>query len=106
MNKNPDFMKRMENAVDFSKIEKEFTFGEKLVGLNFNPSGNPKVQRAQELCALLADLIPKELRENLVNEIVTTDNTEFNSIKNNLLQSTYIKILETQMMVVKILTLD
>jgi hypothetical protein len=36
---------------------REMTFGEKLVGLTFNPSGDEKVQRAKELCAELADLL-------------------------------------------------
>jgi hypothetical protein len=88
-------------------IDRELTFGEKLVGINFNPSGNPKVQRAKELCALLADLIPQEAKEELVEKLVASDTEEkFNNLKNDLLHSTYVKILETQMMVVKILTLD
>ena len=37
--------------------ERELTFGEKLVGLNFNPSGDEKVTRAKQLCAELADLL-------------------------------------------------
>lgn len=37
--------------------EKKLSFGEKLVGLTFNPSGDEKVQRAKELCAELADLL-------------------------------------------------
>lgn len=40
-----------------SNTIRELTFGEKLVGLTFNPSGDPNVQRAKELCAELADLL-------------------------------------------------
>ncbi len=42
------------------------TFGEKLVGITFNPSGDHKVQRVKELCAELADLVSDEYnsREN------------------------------------------
>lgn len=39
------------------------SFGMKLVGISFNPSGDAKVNKAKELCAQLAELInetPKE----------------------------------------------
>lgn len=32
------------------------TFGEKAVGLTFNPSGDPSVNKVKELCAELIDL--------------------------------------------------
>lgn len=73
----------------------ELTFSQKLVGLTFNPSGDPKVQRAKELCAELADLV----RDG--NEILDLDN----SVKHHLIQHTYGEILNAQMNVVKILTL-
>jgi hypothetical protein len=38
-------------------MEKELTFGQQLVGLSFNPSGDEKVQKVKELCAELADLL-------------------------------------------------
>jgi hypothetical protein len=47
--------------------EREMTFGEKLVGLTFNPSGDAKVQRAKELCAELADLVRND------NEVLHLD---------------------------------
>lgn len=74
---------------------RELSFGEQLVGLSFNPSGNPKVQRAKELCAELADLV----REG--NEVLGLDN----SVKHHLVQHTYGEILNAQMNVVKVLTL-
>jgi hypothetical protein len=37
--------------------QRELSFGQKLVGLTFNPSGDPKVNKAKELCAELADLL-------------------------------------------------
>ncbi len=37
-------------------MEKELTFGEKAVGLTFNPSGDPLVQEAKELYAKIIDL--------------------------------------------------
>ncbi len=33
------------------------TFGEKLVGLTFNPSGDKNITKVKELCAELADLL-------------------------------------------------
>lgn len=35
----------------------ELTFGQKLVGFTFNPSGDDKVTRIKTLCAELADII-------------------------------------------------
>jgi hypothetical protein len=42
------------------------TFGEKLVGLNFNPSSNLKVQRVKELCAELADILEESKEESII----------------------------------------
>lgn len=36
--------------------ERELTYGEKAVGLNFNPAGDPKVQEVKELYAKIIDL--------------------------------------------------
>ena len=38
-------------------VEKEMTFGEKAVGLTFNPSGDAKVQEVKELYAKIIDLL-------------------------------------------------
>ena len=37
-------------------IEKELTFGEKAVGLTFNPSGDPTVERIKRLYAEIIDI--------------------------------------------------
>lgn len=76
--------------------QREMTFGEKLVGLTFNPSGDDKVQRAKELCAELADLV---FEENIVLDLN-------NSVRHHLLHHTYGEILNAQMNVVKVLTLQ
>jgi hypothetical protein len=76
--------------------EKELTFGEKLVGLSFNPSGNEKVNRVKELCAELANLTHNEYWEN--NHL----GKEINEI---LYQHTIGEILNAQMNVVKLITL-
>ncbi len=42
--------------------QRELTFGEKLVGLTFNPSGDAKVDKAKKLFAEAADLLNVEYR--------------------------------------------
>lgn len=70
------------------------TFGMKLVGITFNPSGDAKVNKAKELCAELADLIYDESKTSETSEL-----------KNILLPATFSSILAAQMNVVKVLTL-
>jgi hypothetical protein len=69
---------------------RELTPGEKLVGIKFNPSGNPDVDKAKQLCAELADLIinresKDQLHAQLYNHAIG-------------------EILNAQMNVVKVLT--
>lgn len=73
----------------------EFTFGQKLVGIGFNPSADPKVQRAKELCAELADLLNDHNNE--------TEQTQFSQ---RLFSHAVGEILNAQMTVVKVLTLQ
>ena len=70
------------------------SFGEQLVGLTFNPSGDPKVQRAKELCAELADL----LNSHDESSQPTTDFAQ------RLFSHAVGEILNAQMNVVKVLT--
>lgn len=91
----------MGDIPDFSKIkyrpddpEKPMTFGEKLVGLTFNPSGDVKVNKAKRLCADLADLLYDEMKDREVSE------------HSKMLEPfAYGEILNAQMNVVKVLTL-
>jgi len=76
--------------------QKELSFGEKLVGLTFNPSGDDKVNRAKRLCAELADLVYEDIHIN---------NSGMSELKSNLYSHTFGEILNAQMNVVKILTL-
>jgi len=39
----------------------ELTYGQKLVGLTFNPSADPRVQEVKEKCAELIDLLCNDL---------------------------------------------
>jgi hypothetical protein len=78
-----------------TQIKNEFTFGQKLVGLNFNPSGDPRVQRIKTICAELADIIEAH------NKNIKSGN----DISYIVLNSAISKILEAQMMAVKFITL-
>lgn len=72
----------------------QLTFGQKLVGLSFNPSGDEKVNRAKWLCAELADLANDHW-----------ENKEHTRLENQLYDHTIGEILNAQMNVVKLLTL-
>ena len=74
--------------------QRELTFGEMLVGLTFNPSGDGKVTRAKMLCAELADLMDGEFRHR-----------ESSTLSDILFYKTVGDILDAQMNVVKFLTL-
>ena len=71
------------------------SYGQKLVGLTFNPSGDPKVQRAKELCAELADLLHDHVSRP----------SERSALENLLHNHAVGEILNAQMNVVKVLTL-
>lgn len=73
---------------------REYSFGERLVGLTFNPSNDPKVQKAKVLCAELADLLNDDYIQN-----------ETTKLKNELYRHAVGEILNAQMNVVKVLTL-
>ena len=73
--------------------QREMTFGEKLVGLTFNPSGDEKVHRAKELCAELADLLNDNADPNIERPLCRL-----------LFDKTIGNILDAQMNVVKVLT--
>jgi hypothetical protein len=87
----------MEQANDIQKVmspEQELSFGMKLVGINFNPSGDVKVHRAKELCAQLADLL---------HQHYTT--SEGSQLQTQLYNHAIGEVLNAQMNVVKVLTL-
>ena len=73
---------------------KGLSFGQQLVGLTFNPSGDEKVLKAKQLCAELADLVNDEN-----NSRVSTQFTQ------RLFSHTIGEILNAQMNTVKLLTL-
>ena len=76
--------------------QRELTFGEKLVGINFNPAADDKVSKAKQLCAELADM---------VNDDVNNGTSELTMLQGRLFNHTVGEILNAQMNVVKLLTL-
>jgi hypothetical protein len=84
------------NPTNLGEETKDLTFGEKLVGLTFNPSGDPKVQKAKALCAELADLV----NESFYN----VQEEEGSILRHVLFNHTIGEILNAQMNVVKVLT--
>jgi hypothetical protein len=73
------------------------TFGESMVGLNFNPSADDKVSKAKALFAEAIDLLNAEYKAK---------NMGGNPTKDMLYKHAIGEILNAQMNTVKILTLD
>lgn len=78
-----------------SEEKKELTYGEKLVGLNFNPSNEDSVSKAKKLFAEIADLVNEEVGK--LNHLEAT------ALQNTLFNHTVGEILNAQMNVVKLL---
>lgn len=77
--------------------ERQLSFGEKLVGLSFNPSQNEKVDKAKRLFAEAADLLKEHIMEVRETEGLTTMGADFFSHAIG-------EILNAQMCTVKVLT--
>jgi len=80
--------------MDTISVNPALTFGQQLVGLNFNPSHDDKVGQAKQLFADLADMVEQ-------NDGGEKPSYLYNLIKGNALR----EILNAQMNVVKLLTL-
>lgn len=87
--------------------DKELTFGMELVGIDFNPSGNPKVTKVKQLAAEIADIV----NDNYHNPYNYGDRENGvapgfeNPMKETLFQHAIGEILNAQMIAVKLLTL-
>jgi len=79
-----------------NKVERELTFGEKAVGLTFNPSGDEKVHKAKQLMAEALDLLKEAEEEKSKNGITW----EANVFRTN----AFNKIVDAQMSLVKYIT--
>jgi hypothetical protein len=71
----------------------ELTFGQKAVGLTFNPSGDDKVNLAKQKCAELIDLV-QSIQQETAEPYLT------NTIKGEALRT----IMDAQMWIVKYIT--
>lgn len=95
------YMNEVKNAGTATVPEPEtMTFGMQLVGISFNPSGDPNVNKAKQLCAQLADLVQTIRYPKATGEI-----KERSELENLLYTHTIGEILNAQMNVVKLLTL-
>lgn len=84
-----------QEASDESQTRK-LTFGEKLVGITFNPAGDDKVGKAKRLFADAADLLHTEMYSK---------DGEISELQSRLYAHAIGEILNAQMNVVKVLTL-
>jgi hypothetical protein len=87
--------KYMEEKAAVGFEEKRLpTFGEQLVGLSFNPSGDEDVHRVKELAAEMAEILKRRY-----------SNDEKTPVKSLLFDHAVGEILNAQMTVVKVITL-
>lgn len=77
----------------------ELTFGQKAVGLTFNPSGEDNVTKAKQLMAEAIDLLEKDHAEKTDNGIMTSSWT-----RNVFRTAAFNAIVAAQMALVKYLT--
>jgi hypothetical protein len=81
------------------QTDRELTFGEKAVGLTFNPSGDEKVNKAKQLMADALDLLQQaELEKSDYGK--TKQDWEANVFRTN----AFNKIVDAQMALVKYIT--
>ena len=76
---------------------RQLTYGEKLVGVNFNPSNDDSISTVKKLFAEIADIVN--------NEIGVVSAKETTAMQQTLFHHTIGEILNAQMNVVKLLTL-
>ena len=81
------------------EVQRELTFGEKAVGLTFNPSGDEKVNEAKRLMANALDLLQQvELEKSDYGKV--KQDWEANVFRTN----AFNKIVDAQMALVKYIT--
>ncbi len=78
--------------------ERPMSFGEQLVGITFNPSGDEAVTKAKQLSAELADIVQTNWLDDHANS------TPYSALKTQLYDNAVHKIIDAQMAVVKLLT--
>lgn len=76
-----------------NKDTRELTFGEELIGISFNPSGNEQVNEVKKLSAQIVDTL-----------VDSFDNKEITHIQGKLIDNALMQLVNAQMAVVKALT--
>ena len=89
----------MENNNE-TQVPRELTFGERAVGLTFNPSGDEKVHKAKQLMADALDLLKEAELEKTENGDAMASWGEASVFKTN----AFNKIVDAQMALVKYIT--
>ena len=84
----------MENQPTGIEEKRILSFGEQLVGLTFNPSGDEDVQKVKELAAEMAEILKRRY-----------SNDPKTPVKSLLFDHAVGEILNAQMTVVKVITL-
>jgi hypothetical protein len=77
------------------KTEQELTFGQQIIGVNFNPSSMPEVDTTKMMCASLIDALANSF-----------DNQQIAPMHGKIVDHAIMKIVEAQMAVVKALTFN
>lgn len=87
-------------------MENKLTFGQKAVGLTFNPSGNDKVDKAKQLAADLINLVELDYLEKTISTINEKGNqlSGVSWTTNVFHTAAFNAIITAQMAVVKFLT--
>ena len=82
-----------------NQVERDLTFGEKAVGLTFNPSGDEKVNKAKQLMADALDLLQQaELEKSDYGKVAQS--WEANVFRTN----AFNKVVDAQLALVKYIT--
>lgn len=84
-----------------NQTQRELTFGEKAVGLTFNPSGDERVNRAKQLMADAIDLLKDVELEKTYNgnKMISWETNVFRT-------NAFNKIVEAKMALVQYITWD
>lgn len=78
-------------------MSNELTFGQKLVGLSFNPANNDRVAQIKQKMAEVVDIIGQELKDNEIDNGI-------DRMRARLHEMALHDILQAQMMAVKLVT--
>ena len=73
---------------------RQLTFGEKLVGITFNPSSDSKVDKVKKLCAEIADILNDQ-----------NESQESSQFSQRIFSHAVTELLNAQMSAVKFITL-